>query len=238
MTDLALTLDTVTGIVLVEAPDRLPAMVRYRLVDLLGEGVSFGCARPLAVLPPPEGDPEERTSTPSVRISGYYHNSLVEGPGRRTSALLSGCDLACPGCWVPDLHPVKAGTLVSVDRLAEALMDPAYERDGVSFLGGEPMQQPEGLAALARALRRRGCPHLVCYSGYTYEALLRRAVRQPAIIAALNECDILIDGPFVAMRADRAGPWTGSSNQRVIDLVATRRSGQVTLVEELALPLR
>jgi len=53
---------------------------------------------------------------------------------------------------IPALHTPEAGTLVPVDCLAEALLDPAYERDGVSILGGEPFLQPEGLLALVRAL--------------------------------------------------------------------------------------
>jgi anaerobic ribonucleoside-triphosphate reductase activating protein len=167
-----------------------------------------------------------------VRVAGYYHHSLVEGPGRRSSVLLAGCDLACPGCWVPNLHPSGAGSLVPVDIMAAALLDPAHERDGVSILGGEPMLQPEGLLALVRALRSGGCPHIVCYSGRTYEALLRRARLSPAIAHVLDEIEVLIDGPYVAALAERPGPWTGSENQRVIDLAATRRAGHVVLLDE------
>ena len=102
--------------------------------------------------------------------------------------------------------------------MADALLDPAYSRDGVSILGGEPFQQPDGLLALVRVLRARGCPHILCYSGYTYEHLRRRAHRQPAIGAVLDELDMLIDGPYVERLASGAGPWTGSGNQRVLTL--------------------
>jgi len=59
------------------------------------------------------------------------------------------------------------------------------------------------------------------------------AERQPAITRMLDEVDVLIDGPYVAALADRAGPWTGSGNQRVIDLVAIRRLGRLVLVDVL-----
>jgi organic radical activating enzyme len=133
---------------------------------------------------------------------------------------------------VPHLHSAGAGALVPVDVMAAALLDPAYERDGVSILGGEPMLQPEGLLALVRAIRSRHCPHIVCYSGYTYEVLRRRSAQQPAIGQVLDEIEVLIDGPFVAALADQAGPWTGSGNQRVVDLVATRRSGRVVCLDD------
>lgn len=176
---------------------------------------------------PPTESIDEAAQGPLVRIAGYYHNSLIEGPGRRSCVLLSGCDLKCKGCWVPRLHPSDAGQLVSARRIATLLVDPSYARDGVSILGGEPFFQPEGLLALVRELRALGCPHILCYSGHSYESLLRRSVGEPAIAPVLAEIDILIDGPYVEALAFSAGPWTGSGNQRVIDLAATRRTGHV-----------
>lgn len=80
-----------------------------------------------------------------------------------------------------------------------------------------------------QALRARGCLHILVYSGYTYERLQWMARSRPSIAAVLAAVDILIDGPFVAARSSDAGPWTGSGNQRVIDLVATRRAGRIAL---------
>jgi anaerobic ribonucleoside-triphosphate reductase activating protein len=100
--------------------------------------------------------------------------------------------------------------------MAEALLDPAYERDGVSLLGGEPFAQPTGLLGLVRALRARGCGHVLAYSGYTYAQLRRVGRFRPAVASVLDELDVLIDGPYVRALARAAGPWTGSGNQRVI----------------------
>jgi len=225
-----LTCDTMTGSLLLEHPERLPRGLQDRLVQFLGQAQDIGCARPSALLVPPPATHQERAEQECLRVAGYIHNSLVEGPGRRSSVLLSGCDLACHGCWVPQLHPLEAGTVVAVDRLAEAVLDPAYARDGVSILGGEPLLQLGGSRALVRALRARGCGHIVLYSGRTYQELCRRAQTQPAIRDVLDDVDVLIDGPYVAARAPSAGAWTGSGNQRVIDLVATRRTGRVVLL--------
>jgi len=52
--------------------------------------------------------------------------------------------------------------------------------------------------------------------------------------AVLDAVDILIDGPYIEALSDGAGPWTGSGNQRVIDLAATRQAGQVVLLEAAA----
>jgi anaerobic ribonucleoside-triphosphate reductase activating protein len=232
MPELTLTLDALTGTVLVEEHDDLPQHLHDSLTGFFGPGTEMGCAQPLVVLPPPEVSEQDRLGVHCLRVSGYYHNSLVEGPGRRSSLLLSGCKLACGGCWVPFLHPTEAGVLVPVERLADALLDSAYERDGVSLLGGEPMLQPDGLQALVQALRAHGCPHIVVYSGYTYERLRRTAEQRPAIGAVLDEVNVLIDGPYVEALADRAGRWMGSRSQRVIDLVATRCTRRVVLLHD------
>lgn len=100
------------------------------------------------------------------------------------------------------------------------MLDPGHSRDGVTILGGEPFAQPDGLLALVLALRSGGCRHILCYSGYTYEQLHRRARRQPAVGAVLDALDMLIDGPYVEALAGGAGPWTGSGNQRVLTLTA------------------
>ncbi len=40
----------------------------------------------------------------------------------------------------------------------------------LQLVSGLPyLQQPEGLLALIQALRARGCPHILVYSGNTYE---------------------------------------------------------------------
>jgi anaerobic ribonucleoside-triphosphate reductase activating protein len=225
-----LTIDVLTGRLLVENPDRLPEAFRAALEERLGQGVSIACAAPDRVLTMPAARSDVLAAGPYLRLAGYWHDSLIEGPGRRSVAKFQGCSLHCRGCITPDSWDPSDGTLVSIDRLADTLLDPTYERDGVTLLGGEPTAQPAGLLALVRALRLRGCPHILVYSGYPYESLQRIAERQPAFRAILEEIDVLIDGPFVAALADGAGPWTGSSNQRVIDVPATRHLGRAVVM--------
>ena len=217
-------LDRATGALLLGARD-LPPAARTLAERLLGPGRVVGCARPPRLLPPPAGG----GGGPWLRVAGYYHGSLHDGPGRRSSLLVQGCSIGrdparrCAGCWVPHLHPLEGGTAVGVERLAEALLDPAEPRDGVSVLGGEPFDQAEGVLALVVALRARGCGHVCVYSGFTLEELRERASRRPAVGALLEAIDMLVDGRYVASLAEGAGAWTGSANQRAIDLAAMRR---------------
>ena len=229
MPEITFIVDDLRGTILVEDNLDLSRDAIEHLRTHLGESQEIGCARPLEIIKPLADSSENVLENLSVRIAGYYHDSLTEGPGRRSSVLFQYCPLKCKGCWTPQLHSKETGELISVEKLAELLLDPEYERDGVTILGGEPFAQSEGLNALIKALRSKNCPHIVCYSGYTLEVLREKAVKQPAIGEVLGEIDVLIDGAYVESLSSGAGLWTGSGNQRVIDLRATIDSGQTVL---------
>lgn len=229
MPEITFIVDDLRGAILVENNHDLNANLIDHLRAALGEAQETACARPLEIIEPIAAFPEALAEELSVRIAGYYHDSLTEGPGRRSSVLFQFCPLKRKGCYVPQLHDKDSGASVSVKKLAELLLDPKFERDGVTILGGEPFAQPEGLLALVGELRAMGCRHLVCYSGYTLEALREKAVKQSSIGAVLGDIDILIDGAYLESETSGAGLWTGSGNQRVIDLRATRRFNRIVL---------
>jgi len=229
MPEITFIVDDLRGAILVEDNADLNQAAIEHLRRAFGESQEIGCARPLEIIKPVPALSEAASGDLRVRIAGYYHDSLTEGPGRRSSVLFQYCPLKCKGCWTPQLHSKEAGELISVEKLTQLLLDPNYERDGVTILGGEPFAQPEGLNALVKALRSKNCPHIVCYSGYTLEVLREKAARQPAIGDVLSKIDVLIDGVYVESLSSSAGLWTGSGNQRVIDLRATIESGRTVL---------
>jgi anaerobic ribonucleoside-triphosphate reductase activating protein len=85
----------------------------------------------------------------------------------------------------------------------------------VTFSGGDPMYQAEGFAELARAIRQRTDKTIWCYTGFTYEALLK----MPKQRELLELIDVLVDGPFVESLRDPDLLFRGSSNQRIISLL-------------------
>jgi len=113
---------------------------------------------------------------------------------------------------------------------------------GMTFSGGEPMEQAAGLAALARLARQKKDLDLICFTGYRYERLLE-SPPNPGVPALLAEVDVLIDGPFIQSLHDAVG-LRGSSNQRVIhltprlreyDLESSTRKVEITVTDgELA----
>lgn len=145
-----------------------------------------------------------------LRVAQELPDTEAEGPGRRYAVWLQGCSLRCPGCCNPEMLAAdRGGTLVEVEALAaRVLAVPGLE--GLSVLGGEPFEQPEGLAALCRLAREGGLSVMV-YSGYTLAEL--RALGSPAVDAALASIDLLLDGRFERERPERRRRWVGSENQ-------------------------
>lgn len=182
--------------------------------DLLPQAEHVNCARPARVPPLSVLRTSEEQVEPSLRVFRIYHNSVVDGPGRRSVVQLAGCLLRCAGCYVPETHDVKGGVLMTIGEVVELLLDSqGAPRDGVTVLGGEPFLQPEGLATLLGVLKEHPL-HITVYTGHTLEALLAR--EEKAVSEALALTDLLIDGPFVSSLARGAGEWRGSTNQRII----------------------
>jgi anaerobic ribonucleoside-triphosphate reductase activating protein len=224
--------DRLSGALLVANRHGLPDTVQADLALLLGKGAEISCAVPAMMMQPTSASVSGGRSQTGIRLAGYWYNSLIEGPGRRSVAKFQGCPLRCIGCSTPDSWDSDQGAVVDADQLADILLEAPGPVDGVTVLGGEPMAQAEGLLELVDALRRRACPHVLVYSGFTYQQLCKMARSRPAIGQVLSEIDVLIDGPYVQALASAGGAWTGSGNQCVIDMVATQQNGVLVALPE------
>ncbi|GAA1861987.1 4Fe-4S single cluster domain-containing protein [Asanoa iriomotensis] len=167
-------------------------------------------------------------SEPAVTVARYLATTTAEGPGTRTAVWVQGCTIRCAGCFNPDLFPTEGGTRWSSAELAaRVLTEPAT---GLTLLGGEPFDQADGLAEVARRVRAGG-RSVLTFSGYTHAALRRAAAAgRPGVADLLAATDLLIAGPFLRDRVDHDRPWAGSTNQEFVllsdrfpDLVDWRR---------------
>ena len=164
------------------------------------------------------------TEEATIRLYGTADDSIVDGPGIRFAIFTQGCTHRCAGCHNPDAHDFTGGTLSTVGELWEHIRANRLLR-GITLTGGEPFEQAEALIALARKTREKGLT-VWAYSGYLYEELLA-GVPGPAAPLLLEQVDVLVDGPFVEALKSLDLRWRGSSNQRIIDVVESRRTGQV-----------
>lgn len=167
--------------------------------------------------------PVKKTEERGLRVAGRQAESIVDGPGLRYVLFTQGCPHHCPGCHNPDTHDFAGGTMLTLEAILEDIRKNPLTR-GVTFSGGEPFCQSEALTPLATALKSLGY-HLMAYSGYWMETLLR----QPESRSFLALLDIVVDGPFVLAERSLELKFRGSRNQRIIDVPATLCSGDIVL---------
>jgi len=167
----------------------------------------------------------------SIRIAGVVRESIVDGPGIRFVVFAQGCPHRCAGCHNEATHDFSGGHEYETDKImAEIEKNPLLS--GVTFSGGEPFCQPEGFFSLAVKLKRRGM-NILSFTGYTYEELECLKEGNESIGGLLANIDILIDGRFVLEKRDLTLQFKGSSNQRYIDMNATRAAERLVEVEKL-----
>jgi anaerobic ribonucleoside-triphosphate reductase activating protein len=164
-----------------------------------------------------------------MKIAKWKHQSYAEGPRANTTFWVSGCKLRCPGCFNPELWNGRLGQELSTAQLLHLIWKGRRLGDrGAAFVGGEPLDQARDLGQLCRGVRWLLPGHIITiYTGYLYEKLRKR----PGAALLLQTAHYLVDGPFVLHLADPNLGYRGSTNQRVIDLQATRASGELTLAD-------
>lgn len=159
-----------------------------------------------------------------IYLSGIAGDSIVDGPGIRTTFFSQGCPHHCPGCHNPETWPFEGGTPMEEETMLEIVRENPLCR-GVTFSGGEPFFQAEGFYQLALLLKREGY-EVASYSGYTFEALLEGTQAQRALLSAL---DVLIDGPFLEAERSLELNFRGSRNQRVLNVPESLKAGKAVL---------
>lgn len=149
-----------------------------------------------------------------LNIAAMSASTKALGPGLRAVIWVQGCPINCKGCIAPNWIPFKQAELVYPHEILDRLDIDSL--DGITFSGGEPMVQAEGLAILARMVRQKKEINIICFTGFRYE-WLKNNPPNPGVPELLAELDVLIDGPYIQERNDSIG-LRGSSNQRILHL--------------------
>ena len=160
---------------------------------------------------------------------------IANGEGVRVTLFVSGCTNRCKNCFQPQTWAFDYGqpfTKETEDALL-AMLAPDYI-NGLTLLGGEPFE-PDNQRALLPFLRRvrAALPQktIWAFTGFTWEQLHTEGShpRCEATDELLSLLNVLVDGRYEEALHDISLRFRGSSNQRVIDVPATRKSGTVTL---------
>ena len=163
---------------------------------------------------------------------------IANGEGVRVSLFVSGCTHHCKNCFNDvawDFGYGKPFTEETEEMLLKAL-EPDFV-DGLSLLGGEPFE-PENqrvlLPFLKKVRERFPKKNSWCYTGYLFdkELLGESRARCECPDEMLSLIDVLVDGEFVEAKKNLRLRFRGSENQRILDLVKIRETGELTLWDD------
>ncbi|PUX21564.1 4Fe-4S single cluster domain-containing protein [Cronobacter sakazakii] len=148
-----------------------------------------------------------------LNLASWLPCTEVEGPGKRAALWVQGCDKRCVGCCNPGYLKIIEREIIHANTMIDRLLA-AHEEwglEGVTFLGGEPFLQAQGLAAVAEGVSHAGLSVMV-FTGYTMGEL--NELNLHGTQALLKWTDVIVDGPYQASSPDRTRNWVGSTNQQ------------------------
>ena len=169
-----------------------------------------------------------------MNYAGIKYCDIANGTGCRTVLFVSGCRNACKGCFQPQTWDFGYGEPFDEKVQEEVLksLEPDYIT-GITVLGGEPFEpenQKELVPFMRKVVARYPNKNVWAFTGYIYDKDLVAGGRRHTedTDELLSMIDVLVDGPFVEELKDITLKFRGSSNQRVLDLRETIRTGKIT----------
>jgi anaerobic ribonucleoside-triphosphate reductase activating protein len=160
-----------------------------------------------------------------------YHDitkdDMLNGDGLRVVLWVSGCTHRCQGCQNPITWDVTSGLPFDEEaekELFEALAKPHCA--GITFSGGDPFHpfnRPE-VFRLAKKCKELFPEKTVwSYTGFEWKDVKDEE--------GMKYIDVLAEGRFVEELLDNNLHWVGSSNQKVINVPESLKTGEIVLHE-------
>ena len=158
-----------------------------------------------------------------------YHNitkdDMLNGDGLRVVLWVSGCSHCCEDCQNPLTWDPNGG--LPFDEAAKEEVFAELEKNyisGITLSGGDPLYPGNrmDIGNLVKEIREKYPKTTIwMYTGYEWEI-----VRSFDI---LKYVAVLVDGEYEKDKRDTQLHWRGSSNQRVIDVQESLKTGNVVL---------
>lgn len=164
--------------------------------------------------------------------------SLNNGKGIRTSIFFSGCEFYCKGCFNNELWDFNSGEPFTRE-IYETKIKPTIKEHiaGLSILGGEPLH-PRNIESTNLLIQwfKEDFPNknIWLWTGFCWEELMDKLFDyNPYDIYCSNlekiiiNVSVIVDGQFVEEQKDLSLPWSGSRNQRVINVKESLKEGKI-----------
>lgn len=144
-----------------------------------------------------------------MNIAEIVNSSEIYGPGNRFVIWVQGCSLRCKGCWNSEMHSKEPNKKMSVESIFKRIQE-TENIEGITILGGEPLQQAEPILSLARKAKGWGLT-IMLYTGYEMKEIRNKAAKE-----LLDLSDIIIMGRYIHEKRSINLKWRGSTNQQII----------------------
>lgn len=158
---------------------------------------------------------------------------VQDGDGIRVALYVSGCHFRCKEChnkvaW--DFNYGKEFTDETIEEIMNMLKEPYV--DGLSLLGGEPLEPVNqiGLLPLVKRVREELPEKSIwCWTGYNFDTDIFDKMYAESKITQelLPNIDIIVDGQFEIENKMADLKFRGSTNQRKIDVQASLEKGEM-----------
>ena len=159
-----------------------------------------------------------------ARYNKIRKMDISNGPGVRVSVFMQGCTFNCKNCFNPETHDFNGGKEFTDDTINEILnlCNNSYIV-GLSILGGEPLHNKniDASTKLAKAFKEKYPDKSVwIWTGFNFEDyVMDKEITKYA--------DFIVDGQFEEDNKNPKLLYSGSSNQRVINVKKTMKKGKV-----------
>lgn len=170
----------------------------------------------------------------------YY--CISNGDGIGVSIYLSGCHFHCKGCQNSSIWNYDAGIKLTYEVITNIIkhMISNEHVNHLSILGGEPLDKKNlfstyELVRMTKSIFNNKFYNekkIWLWTGYTIEQLWQMSKENVYIDYIINNVDYLVDGQYQDENRDIRRKYSGSTNQRAIDMKKTIKNGEITVLEE------
>lgn len=163
----------------------------------------------------------------NLKINNFIEETKVEGPFIRSALWLQGCSILCEECCNPHMQNFDDGNEVETAKLYTSILSAKMknpETEGLTILGGEPLDQAKPLGILLEKLKEKITNYgIILFTGYNW----REVEKDSEKIKTAELCDLVIAGPYIKSLKSASRRWIGSDNQ-VAKFITDRYSKLLT----------
>jgi anaerobic ribonucleoside-triphosphate reductase activating protein len=144
-----------------------------------------------------------------MNIAHIEEHSFIYGPGCRFVIWVQGCSIHCKGCWNKEMWSFKTKNEISVSELMKRISNEASTIEGITILGGEPLDQFDEILELLKHCKNIQLSTML-FTGYEMTEIAKKQMT-----SILDNLDILITGRYDKTKRTLNHQWIGSTNQEI-----------------------